>query len=109
MNCWIFLKGIDVNIMMMFLLWWFHWREGSGDHLDNCFTFTFFFFLGFLSWLGFFHICTLHQQCHNFRARGKSLMHSESESESQLFEIEVFFFFFLSSSFMFKIGIHKAG
>lgn len=40
MNCWIFLKGIDVNIMMMFLLWWFHWREGSGDHLDNCFTFT---------------------------------------------------------------------
>ena len=45
MNCWIFLKVIDVNIMMMFLLWLFHWREGSGDHLDNCFTFTLLIFL----------------------------------------------------------------
>lgn len=36
MNYWIFRMGIGANITMMFLLWWFHLKEESGDHLDSC-------------------------------------------------------------------------
>jgi hypothetical protein len=102
--------GIDVNIMMMFLLWLFHWREGSGDHLDNCLhLFFIFIFCSFLIPLDLsarlFHVCTLHQQCHNFQARSKSFMHFRKIRISvwTFFEIEVFLLF-LSSAFMFNIG-----
>lgn len=62
MNCLTFLMEIDVNIMMMFLLWWFPWREGFGDHLDNSFFFSFFKCFIFKFWLGatFIFACFLH-------------------------------------------------
>ena len=37
MSCWIFLKATGANIMTMFPLWWFPWKEGFGGHpVDRC-------------------------------------------------------------------------
>jgi hypothetical protein len=116
MNCWIFLMGIDANIMMMFLLWLFHWREGSGDHLDNCLHLFFSFFLLFyflsflvplslsLSMLGYFTLAHCINNVTIFRQGVNHLCISEIRiSVWTFFEIEVFLLF-ISSSFMFKIG-----
>lgn len=56
MNCSTFLMEIGVNIMTMSLWWLFLWREGSGDHQDNCFC-----------------ICMLPPQCNYCQARGNHL------------------------------------